>query len=375
MKAFRQDIVHLAGGLPVQALMHYSLALISDMVALRKDAQCSQVELIADSLARVVLCLHSQAVLFTSQGTSEESFEGLQKSGIAILQRLSHKCGDEAQKHYTDTSLKSWQAISGSRDYGLSGFYGALINLCSNTFRGEQVDKISGSRGMQQLVLTNHIQQALLPTAVPSSQQNPGGLDPDNTSISETFKAGNGHYTADCVKPETERSQITSDFYSAKHGFEISNDQAVGSIVDRCCRQCLVQCSGNLPFSTPGPFSFYDDNGQTPACKMHVAHKLLQCDSLAGYPVLVLLPKMQEKHLAGTTNACRSSGLRTQEQGRIWYFRGEMCNRRKGGKLMRLKHCFGKALSEEDLPIRQTAVTPEQCEHMSLGAMRLSVVV
>lgn len=38
MKAFRQDIVHLAGGLPVQALMHYSLALISDMVALRKDA-------------------------------------------------------------------------------------------------------------------------------------------------------------------------------------------------------------------------------------------------------------------------------------------------------------------------------------------------
>lgn len=70
MKAFRQDIVHLAGGLPVLALMHYSLALISDMVAVRKDAQCSQVELIADSLAWVVLCLHSQAVLFTSQGGS-----------------------------------------------------------------------------------------------------------------------------------------------------------------------------------------------------------------------------------------------------------------------------------------------------------------
>jgi len=55
------------------------------------------------------------------------------------------------------------------------------------------------------------------------------------------------------------------------------------------------------PFSTPGPFSFYDDDdGQTPACKMHVAHKLLQCVSSADYPVLVLLPKLQEKCLAST---------------------------------------------------------------------------
>lgn len=61
-------------------------------------------------------------------------------------------------------------------------------------------------------------------------------------------------------------------------------------------------------------------------------------------------------------SACRSSGLRTQEQGRIWYFRGDMCNRRKGGKLMRLKHCFGKALSEE---VRE--MQPLGCEHFAAG--------
>lgn len=49
MKAFRQYIAHLARGLPVLALVHYVLSLISD--DLRKDAQRSQVELISDSFS------------------------------------------------------------------------------------------------------------------------------------------------------------------------------------------------------------------------------------------------------------------------------------------------------------------------------------
>lgn len=68
MKAFRQYIAHLARGLPVLALVHYVLSLISD--DLRKDAQRSQVELISDSLVQGVLCLPSQVVLFTLQGCS-----------------------------------------------------------------------------------------------------------------------------------------------------------------------------------------------------------------------------------------------------------------------------------------------------------------